>query len=122
LLNDAYYNLLRNKKRVVDGISIIEIETAILFKIKAWLDMKERKEVGESIDSKDIKKHKNDIFRLLANVIPARGVEISMEIQNDVSQFIERIAEDKPDLKSLGIKGTSFDELMKIIKNVYVIE
>jgi hypothetical protein len=122
LLNDAYYNLLRNKKRVVDGISIIEIETAILFKIKAWLDMKERKEVGESIDSKDIKKHKNDIFRLLANVIPARGVEISMEIQNDVSQFIERIAEDKPDLRSLGVKGTSFEDYMEILKNVFSIE
>jgi len=122
LLNDAYYNLLRNKKKVVDGISIIEIETAILFKIKAWLDMKERKEVGDSIDSKDIKKHKNDIFRLLANVIPASRVEISMEIQNDVSRFIERIAEDNPDLKSLGIKGTSFDEYMEILKNVYVIK
>lgn len=122
LLNDAYYNLLREKKRIVNGFSIIEIETAILFKIKAWLDMKERKEVGESIDSKDIKKHKNDIFRLLANVIPASRVEISAEIQNDVSQFIERIAEDKPDLRSLGVKGTSFKDYMEILKNVFSIE
>jgi hypothetical protein len=122
LLNDAYYNLLIKKNKIVDDFSIIELETAILLKIKAWLDMKERKEVGESVDSQDIKKHKNDIFRLLANVIPASRVKISKEIQNDVSQFIERIAEDKPDLKSLGIKGTSFDELMKIIKNVYVVE
>lgn len=122
LLNDAYYNLLREKKRIVNGFSIIEIETAILFKIKAWLDMKERKEVGESIDSKDIKKHKNDIFRLLANVIPASRVEISAEIQNDVSQFIERIAEDKPDLRSLGVKGTSFEDYMEILKNVFSIE
>jgi hypothetical protein len=122
LLNDAYYDLLKNKKRVVDGISIIEIETAILFKIKAWLDMKERKEVGENIDSKDIKKHKNDIFRLLANVIPASRVEISAEIQNDVSQFIECIAEDKPDLRSLGVKGTSFEDYMEILKNVFSIE
>jgi hypothetical protein len=84
--------------------------------------MKERKEVGDSIDLKDIKKHKNDIFRLLANVIPASRVEISMEIQNDINQFLERITEDKPDLKSLGIKGTSFDEYMEILKNVYVIK
>lgn len=122
LLNDAYYNLLREKNRIVDGFSIIEIETAILFKIKAWLDMKKRKEVGESIDSKDIKKHKNDIFRLLANVILASRVEISMEIQNDISQFIERIVEDKPDLRSLGLKGTSFEDYMEILKNVFSIE
>jgi hypothetical protein len=49
-------------KRTVDGYSLIKIETVILFKIKDWLDMKERKESGEYVDSKDIKKYKNDIL------------------------------------------------------------
>ena len=56
LLNDDYYNLLLKGKSTVDGFSLIEIETVILFKIKAWLDMKERKEVGDDIDTKNIKK------------------------------------------------------------------
>lgn len=120
LLNDVYYDLLLKGNITVDGYSIIEIETVILFKIKAWLDMKERKETGEHVDSKNIKKHKNDVFRLLANVTPTSRVETAEEIQNDISQFIVLIAEDKPDLKNLGIRGVSFDELMEIFEDVYL--
>jgi len=111
LLNDDYYDLLLKGKRTVDGYSLIEIETVILFKIKAWLDMKERKEAGEDIDTKNIKKHKNDVFRLLANVSPTSRIEPSVGIQNDVIQFIEKIREDKPDLNNLCIRGTSLDRL-----------
>jgi hypothetical protein len=97
LLNDEYYDLLVKGKGTVDGYSLIDIEILILFKIKAWLDMKERKEIGEDIDTKNIRKHKNDIFRLLASVSPTSSIKISVEIQNDVIQFIDLIKEDKPD-------------------------
>ena len=35
-------------------------------KAKAWLDLTERKNAGENVDSKNIRKHKNDVFRLTA--------------------------------------------------------
>ncbi len=120
LLNDDYYDLLLIGKRTVDGYSLIEIETVILFKMKAWLDMQERKEAGEDIDTKNIKKHKNDVFRLLANVSPTSKIELSVGIQNDVILFIEQIKEDKPDLKNLGIRGTSFDEMREILGDIFL--
>lgn len=120
LLSDDYYELLLKAKRAVDGYSVIEIETVILFKIKAWLDMKERKEAGEDINKKNIKKHKNDVFRLLANVFPTSRIKPTVEIQNDVIQFMEQIKEDKPDLKNLGIKGTSFDEMLDILGDIFL--
>lgn len=120
LLNDDYYNLLVKGKRTVDGYSLIEIETVILFKIKAWLDMNERKESGEDIDTKNIKKHKNDVFRLLANVSPTSRIEPSIEIQNDVIQFIEQIKEDKLDLKNLGIRSTSFEDMLEILGDIFL--
>lgn len=122
LLNDDYYNLLLKGKSTVDGFSLIEIETVILFKIKAWLDMKERKEVGDDIDTKNIKKHKNDVFRLLANVSPESRIEVSEETQNDVMKFIEQLKEDKPDLKNLGIRSASFDEMLEILSDIFLIE
>ena len=39
----------------MDGFSLIELETVIMFKIKAWLDLKERKEAGEDVDTKNIR-------------------------------------------------------------------
>lgn len=82
--------------------------------------MKERKEAGEDIDTKNIKKHKNDVFRLLANVSPASRIEPSVGIQNDVIQFIEKIKEDEPDLKNLGIRGTRFDEMLDILEDIFL--
>ena len=119
LLNEVYYNSLVEGRRTVNGYSTLEIETVILFKIKAWLDMQQRKASGEHVDSKNIKKHKNDIFRLLANVTPSNKIETSTEIQKDISRFMELIREDKPDLKNLGIRGTSFDELMEILNSIF---
>jgi hypothetical protein len=120
LLDDAYYNSLVRGKRIVEGYSLIEIETVILFKIKAWIDLKQRKEDGKQIDSKNIKKHRNDIFRLLINVNPSTRVEIVDEIQEDLNEYIDMIHLDKPDLKNLGIKRTKFSELMEILKNCFL--
>lgn len=120
LLNDVYYDLLMKGKRTVDGYSIIEIETVILFKIKAWLDMKERKEAGERVDSNNIKKHKNDVFKLLANVTPSSRVETEVEIKNDISKFIKLIKEDKPDFKNLRIRNTSFYELLEVLESTFL--
>lgn len=71
LLDDEYYNLLVKGNLLVNGFSVVNIETILIFKVRAWLDLKERKDAGELIDSNNIKKHKNDIFRLLANITPS---------------------------------------------------
>jgi len=122
LINDEYYELLIKGKRTVDGYSIIELETVILFKIKAWLDMKQRKENGENVDYDNIKKHKNDIFRLLVNVEPSNRVEISKEIKNDINRFIELINNDRPDLVNLGIRKANLNDLEDMIMNIFILK
>lgn len=120
LLNDVYYDSLLKSKRIVDGYSVMEIETVILFKIKAWLDMKDKIERGEHVDSRNIRKHKNDVFRLLANVLPSSKVEINKEIEADVMLFIEMIDVDRPNLKDLGIQNVRFSEMLEILENIYL--
>lgn len=121
LLNDYYYEALLKSKRKVDGYSVIEIETMILFKIKAWLDLKEKLDRGEHVDSKNIRKHKNDVFRLLANVLPSSKVEINDEAKVDIRQFIKRIEEDKPDMKNLGLGNITLNEMIRLLENIFVI-
>ena len=60
----SYYDLLKDGQVVLDGIPVLKEVCLIPFKAKAWLDLNERKENGGSVDSKNIKKHKNDVFRL----------------------------------------------------------
>ena len=76
LLNEAYYELLKTGQKMVDGIPVLSPTCLIPFKVKAWLDLKERKLNGDQVDSKNIKKHKNDVFRL-AQLITANGYTLS---------------------------------------------
>ena len=119
LLNDAYYKLLLNGKRVVDGYSVLDLEYIILFKIRAWLDFIQQIEAGELIDSRTLKKHKNDIFRLLINVSPLTKIEVEDEINKDIVQFLEKIRDYKPELKHIGIEMLTFEELLDRIRELY---
>lgn len=69
LLNDDYYNVLIKGKAVANGLSVLRPEYLILFKAKAYLDLKQRKQNGETVDSNDIKKHKKDVLRITAELM-----------------------------------------------------
>lgn len=119
LLNDAYYQLIIEGKSIVDGYSVLSMEYNMLFKMKAWMDLCERKQSGEGIDSYDINKHKNDVFRLLINISPSNKISISREIHEDVKKFTDKIIYEKVDLKNLGIRSIGLPELIDRIGNLY---
>lgn len=55
LLDDDYYRILLDGKIVANGLSVLRPEYLILFKAKAYLDLKQRKEKDGTTDSDDIK-------------------------------------------------------------------
>lgn len=119
LLNETYYEFLREGSEIVDGISILKAEHIIPFKAKAWIDLNKRKELGESIDSRDIKKHKNDIFRLSMLLTPEQNIKTSAEIKDDLSFFIQNIRNEDINLKQLGIKGIDKNYIIDLICKIY---
>ena len=119
LLNDAYYNLLIEGKSMVDGYSVLSIEYILLFKMKAWIDLFERKKNGEQIDARDVNKHKNDVFRLLINVSPSSRIGVNDEIKEDILRFLDMVSVERVDLKSLGIRTVSLVELLNRIYILY---
>lgn len=118
LLNDEYYMLLKNNLMIIDDVTIISIEILILYKMKAYIDLQQKKNRGIKIDSSDIKKHKNDVFRLLANVDPNVSVKIPKDIQKDVLNFIEQVNANMPDLKSLNLPNNYIDYI-QLLRNIY---
>ena len=120
LLDDEYYRLLKTNVKVIDEISVLDLEHIILFKMKAWLDLSNRKASGEKIDNRDIKKHKNDVFRLAANIEKNVRVVITGQVKEDAQLFIEQSKENFVDLKSLGIRKTTYEELVEVLSNCYI--
>ena len=117
LLNEAYYELLKTGQMMVEGIPVLSPTCLIPFKAKAWLDLKERKLNGEQVDSKNIKKHKNDVCRLAQLITVNTRQVLNSEIAEDMKKFLSEIADETVDLKSLGIRGT---HKQKIIDMLYL--
>ena len=119
LLNEAYYELLKTGQMMVDGIPVLSPTCLIPFKAKAWLDLKERKLNGEQVDSKNIKKHKNDVFRLAQLITANTRQVLSSEIAEDMKKFLSEIADETVDLKSLGIRGTDKQKIIDMLYQCY---
>ena len=104
---------------MIDGIPVLGAECLIPFKAKAWLDLSERKSKGEAVDSKNIKKHKNDVFRLAQLITARTRKQLDNEIEKDMKIFLDEVQKEPVDLKSLGIRGSSFDSVLERIYQCY---
>lgn len=119
LLNETYYELLKTGQRIIDGIPVLSPTCLIPFKAKAWLDLKERKSKGEQVDSKNIKKHKNDVFRLAQLLTPDTRQNLRPEIVDDMKQFLSAMEREDVDLKSIGVRGTDKNTIIEVLKLCY---
>ena len=91
LLNDDYYQFMLSGKRVIDGVSVLDERCLIPFKAKAWCELIERKDQGESGQSKHIRKHCKDIDSLVKLLRPNERVELSGTVKTDMQTFTENL-------------------------------
>lgn len=92
ILHDEYYQFVIGGRQTKDGFpSWIGVDRLIPLKAHAWLDMSDRKEQGEAIDSKKIRKHLYDIEKLSALLTPATVVELPGIVAKDMQRFIAKV-------------------------------
>lgn len=120
LLDDDYYHFIRSGRDVIDNLPVLKAAYLVPFKMKAWLDLNDRKDKGQCIDSKDIKKHRNDVFRMIPLINVAEWVEVSKEIKADIDAFLQMMPNENIDLKSLGIQKRTLDSIIELYSNLYV--
>ena len=121
LLDDIYYSYLHESATELDGISLIDERCLIPMKARAWLDMVARRAQGDRVDSKALKKHRNDVLRLYQLLEPEGRIELPGPVARDLAAFIDQagpeINEDV--LRGLNIKGVTPGEVMAQIRMVF---
>lgn len=118
LLDDEYYAFLKNGRQVLNGISVLVPTHLIAFKARAYIDLTRRKENGFNVDSVDIKKHKNDIFRLSQLLTGQEAVECGSRVREDIRTFFSLIKNEVIDMKVLGIPATQA-QVIELIMRIY---
>jgi hypothetical protein len=122
LLDEAYYDWIHSGKREIEGVPIVGPEYLVPLKAKAWLDLLARSDAGEGIDSKTIKKHKNDVFRLFQVIGREVRINPPKPIIEDMRTFVEQMATEKVDLKALGFGSGSLGDVIEGLRKIYTIQ
>lgn len=119
LLNDDYYNFMKEGRTVIGGISVLMAEYLIPFKMFAWNDLTRRKSLGEHVNEKDLKKHKYDVFRLLQIVRIGIEVKTNGLVKEQVNLFISKIQDEQLSLEQIGLPFNK-DEAVDMLKEIYI--
>lgn len=120
LLDDDYYAFLLQHRREVDGFPWIGEEGLIPLKAAAWLDLSTRKASGAAVDSKDIRKHINDVLRLAQLFTAQTRVPLPDAIARDMRRFLETAADDPSvDPAMLGLGRISLADALARISKAY---
>jgi len=90
LLDDDYYRYLLDHSRIAREIQSADGIALIPLKARAWLDLNRRQTDGEPVDEGDIKKHRNDVFRLAATLPGVSAPPPPACIGADLNAFLDR--------------------------------
>lgn len=119
LLNDDYYKVLLDGKVIRSGFSVLRPEYIILFKVKAYLDLRIRKDSGEKIDSSDIKKHKKDVLRIASELMLERVEDLPITVNTDIHSFIDSLEQEPFDQNSLKRYGLKNEDIVNLLKRIF---
>ena len=119
LLDDDYYKVLLDGKVIAGGLSVLRPEYLILFKAKAYLDLKQRKENGEAVDSDDIKKHKKDVLRIAAELMLDKTNMLPASVKSDIDMFIDSLTTDPFDSNSLKTYGLKNEAVIDVLRRTF---
>jgi len=124
LLEDEYYDLIKNNLTKGEHCNFISALAQIPLKARAFNELRERKTQGVPIDDKDIRKHRNDIL-LLTQALP-EGVNLKLSglVLTHLNEYLGELQKISKDVGVIDFcknkKLSSPDNLISLLTTVYL--
>lgn len=120
LLEKDYYAALVASRRMIDGIHVLDQTLLIPFKARAFVDLITRRADGDTkVKGDDIKKHRNDVFRLL-QLFPANAmVDVTEPLKVDLRSYIDLLSGDADFEPSSFKVPFDRDEGLRLLQSIY---
>ncbi|HEY3318972.1 MAG TPA: hypothetical protein VGP72_00650 [Planctomycetota bacterium] len=119
LMDTDYYSFILAGRQQVGGLPVVGAAQLVPLKARAWLDLSQRERNGEQIDSRAVKKHKNDVFRLYQILDPTVDPLAPESVKTDLRAFIESMRHEAVDLKALGLRSIAVDTVLADLATIY---
>jgi len=126
LMDEDYYRFTLEHCTNEDALNRADKLALVCLKAKAFLDLSQHKEAGQRIDSKTIKKHRSDVFRLAATLTGEDQIALPGSIKKDMSAFVAKMEKNPPNtkdfLKVMGITMVNTELLIDQLKHSFKLE
>ena len=112
LMDEAYYRFVLRQRTMIGGVPVIPAEALIPLKARAYTDLSQRRAEGQAVDSKHIKKHLRDVFRLYAVLSPQKSIEPPDAIKEHLRHAFSQMRRESIELRSLGLSSTTPEAIL----------
>lgn len=119
LLEGDYYPFLQSGREFVDGLPVVNAGHLIPLKVKAYFDLSTGRNQGKVGDSKDIKKHRNDVFRLFPLLAEEQRIPLPAHIAEEMKNFLTAVSKEDLELKAYGINTLTLPQVIQNLKTIY---
>lgn len=97
MMDDDYYELTVKDSFMDNGLRFASPKALICLKVKAYLNLLAEKEAGWQVNTKDIKKHRNDVLKLIAVTPIGEPSAIPPTIHENILAYAEKLRSMLPD-------------------------
>lgn len=125
IMDDDYYNFTIKNSFVDNGLKVATPLALIVLKIKAYLNLVAEKEQGLHVNTKNIKKHRSDVLKLVATSPIDDPVPVSDEIMTSVTDFIGKIRAMLPNQgleAALGRSSEDIESYLEVLEGMFIAE
>lgn len=118
IMDDDYYSFTVLHSEEVDGLMIAGNLALIALKVNAYLNLTKERDEGRSVNSKDIKKHRSDVLKLVAAGAYSNPVSVEPKIYDAIQHFVVDCEQHFQSLTdSLGVDENSVRAYLDILRN-----
>ena len=115
LLAEPYYHFVVASRIMSAGVPTIPVQCLIPLKARAYLDVVRRKATGGQVDSDEVKKHRNDVFRLYLTLAPADRYLLPEQLREDLEQFLGQFPPESEDWSKIQAAVRDLPEPQRVI-------
>lgn len=126
LMDEEFYSFTLENSVVEDGLHIATPLSLVCLKAKAYLNLSKEKLSDTTVRSFDIKKHRDDVFKLLAmRIDPLTPIELSDTMKSCIAEFISSIETTLPNQSLQDSLRSTNDQIrgyLTFMKEIFTID
>ena len=111
ILSDDLYTIATTNSELMEGVRVASSIALICLKIKAYRNLLTDKDSGKHVNTKNIKKHRNDVLKLVATTPLSEPQVVSESMLEDIDWYISNINSMLPSQALEGSLDRSSEEI-----------